>query len=84
MFVQLLEEGATPSDIVTKSNLNSWISAIGVPFTTAMDADGAAPFTLKTTLGIKETTYIVDRATMKILAKTSGASAGLDKLDALP
>ena len=86
MFVQLIEEGKTPSDGVTKQNLDAWIISVKVPYTTLMGAASAGdPFALKTALGAKETIYIVERATRKILAKqVANMTGALDKLAALP
>ena len=70
MFVDMLVEGATPSTPMTEANLDSWINGLKVPFTTAMDADPSS-YEVKTTLGNKETAYVIERASMKIVAKSS-------------
>ena len=82
-FVEIVIEGATPTTPTTTSDLDSWVSALSVPFTSAIDADPST-FTTKKTYGIKETTYIVERSTMKIVAKETSAAAALTTLDSLP
>ena len=83
MFVEIIEEGATPTSPTTLSNLRAWVTALKVPFTSGIDTDPAS-FTAKTTYGIKETTYIVDRTTRKILAKAKTPEDGLTQLGTLP
>jgi hypothetical protein len=82
-FIEILIEGVTPTTPTTPENLDSWINALSVPFTSAIDADPTT-FTTKKTYGIKETTYIVERSTMKIVAKEASAAAALTTLDTLP
>ena len=82
-FVEIVVEGATPTTPATAADLDSWVTALSVPFTSAIDADPAT-FTTKKTYGIKETTYIVERSTMKIVAKEATAAAALTTLDSLP
>ena len=84
MFVQLLIEGTNPSTAVSKANLDGWINTIKVPFTIARDPDGAPPFTLRSSYGVKETTYIIDRATRKILFKNTSTAAAFEKLQTMP
>lgn len=83
MFVDLMVEGETPTTPATGTDLDAWIKALAVPFTTAYDAD-AASFAIKSTLGIKETAYVIDRTTRKILVKAATAQDALNALDALP
>jgi hypothetical protein len=83
MFVEIVVEGTTPTVPPTVANLNAWVNSLRVPFTSAIDADPST-FTAKKTYGIKETTYIVDRATMKIVGKAATPEDGLTVLDGLP
>ena len=83
LFMEIVIEGTTPSTAPTIPNLNTWINGLKVPFTSALDADPAS-FSIKKTYGIKETTFIVDRTTMKILAKGKTPEEGLTLLDGLP
>ena len=81
-FLQLMTEGLSPSAPASKNQLDAWVSSTGMPFSAAFDADPKS-FTIRSTYGIKETTYIVERATGKIVAKAADALTGLTKLDAL-
>ena len=82
-FVEIVVEGTTPTVATTVPNLNNWVNSLKVPFTSAIDADPAT-FATKKKYGIKETTYIVERTTMKILAKATTPENALPMLDALP
>lgn len=68
MFVNVLVEGTTPDNRTTKSQVANWANGLSLPFTVVRDPDGA-DFNAKKTLGVKMTTYIVERSTMKIVAK---------------
>jgi hypothetical protein len=83
MFVEILIEGITPTDGVTLANANAWIKALSVPFTTLYDQDPAT-FTAEKIYGPKETTYIVERATLKIVAKATTPETALTTLATLP
>lgn len=83
MFVDVVIEGATPTTPTTTANLDAWIAGMKNPFSTLIDADPST-FAAKATLGIKETTYVVERATGKILIKTASPVDGLTQLGALP
>ena len=83
MFLEILIEGTTPTAPPTITNANNWIKALNVPFSTAIDATPST-FTTKKTYGVKETTYIVERTTMKIVAKAKTPEEGLTALSALP
>jgi hypothetical protein len=82
-FANLLVEGQTPSVPAKKSDVDSWVGLMKVPFTVGGD-DPATAFLLRKTYGPRETTYVIERATMKILAKTSNAALALQELDKLP
>ncbi len=84
MFVQFLVEGINPSAVATKSNLDNWANTLKVPFSIARDPDGATPFRLRTTYGPKETTYINERATRKILYKNTNTATAFEKLKTMP
>lgn len=83
MFVDIVIEGATPTTPTTKPNLDAWVAGMKNPFSTMMDVD-ASTFATKSTLGIKETAYVLDRATGKILVKNSSPLDALTQLAALP
>lgn len=83
MFVDLVIEGETPTTPTTKVDLDAWVAGMKNPFSTLMDADPTT-FATKSTLGIKETSYILDRASGTILVKTSSPLDAVTKLAALP
>ncbi len=79
-FVDLLIEGVDPTTPTTNPELDLWIKSEKVPFTTAQDPDGT--FGIKKALGAKDTTYLIELASMKILYKGDYDTA-LTKLKAL-
>ncbi len=87
MFVNVVIEGRTPDDPATKGQVGLWASGLKLPFTVMRDPDGAQ-FNAKKTLGVKMNTYIVERTTMKIVAKGKPPSITeaemIPKLKALP
>jgi hypothetical protein len=83
MFVNLLMEGTDPTTDATKAQLTAWVTSLNVPFTAARDPD-SAPLAILHGFGERETTYVVERATMKILAVTSDPPNGLQTIQNLP
>jgi len=83
MFVNVLLEGVNPSTPVTKAQVGLWASSEKEAFTVVRDPDGAN-FNAKKLLGIKMTTYIVERETRKIVVKGNPETDVLPKLDTLP
>jgi hypothetical protein len=59
-----------------KTDLDAWIDKYKIPVTSVMDLPGKGPVT-KNALGERETAYIVDLQTMKILEVISGSLSGL-------
>lgn len=82
MFVQLLTEGETPTTPTTKAHLDRWIEVYGLPFSAAKEMDGKN-FSLRQTLGPRETAYILERSTMKIV-KTGSSDSLLGEIKSLP
>ncbi len=82
MFVDVLMEGANPITPVTHGNLDTWIAANKLPFSALRDPD-TSPGRAKAVLGEKEKTYVVDRATGRVLVATDVFSA-LEALQKLP
>ncbi|MSQ84493.1 MAG: hypothetical protein EXR77_16705 [Myxococcales bacterium] len=82
-FINMLVEGDTPSKPASKSNLESWASQLKVPFTVGGDLPDA-PFALRKHLGNKETSYVIERTTMKVLFKGPNIAAAIAELDKLP
>ena len=60
-----------------------WVGSEKEAFTVVRDPDGAG-FNAKKLLGIKMTTYIVERETRKIVVKGTPETDVLPKLDTLP
>jgi hypothetical protein len=83
MFVQLLSEGSSISVPASQNNLDLWVSSLGVQFTAVHDVAGAGQ-AMKTTFGARMTTYIVERATGKIVVKKSEELSALEALKTLP
>jgi hypothetical protein len=83
MFVNLVMEGTSTTNDCTKAQLTSWANSLNVPFTVARDPD-SAPLAILHKFGERETTYIVERATMKIVAVEPDPPAGLQTLQTLP
>ena len=83
VFVNVLVEGKTPAKPALKADLDSWIKELSVPFTVVTDV-AEAPFAAKKAWGVRETTYVLDRATMKILVRKANAALALKELEKLP
>lgn len=83
MFVELIVEGSTPTTPITEPQLRAWVNGLKVPYTTAIDVDPST-FAIKKSYGIKETAYVIERDTRKILAKTKTIEDGLTALEAQP
>jgi hypothetical protein len=83
MFVNLLMDGDGSGPDATKVELQSWISSLNVPFSAGRDPN-SMPFAIRHTLGERETTYVVERATMKVLAVEASPPDGLKKIMTLP
>ena len=64
--------GAPP----TRNNLNSWITTVGLPVTALIDPSGVGTRTLNT-YGVRESTFIVDLATMVVVFKVNGSVGGV-------
>lgn len=79
LFLGVLVEGATPSDIGTKSNLNSWISSLKLPFTYVLDSV-APQIDMETYFNTGRDTYIiVELPSMKILEVIDQSAGGVKK-----
>jgi hypothetical protein len=83
MFVNLLMDGDGSGTDCTKTQLDAWITNLGVPFSAGRDPD-SMPYAIRHTFGERETTYIIERATMKVLAVEPSPPDGLTKLQSLP
>lgn len=74
-IVEVLETkfvSANPS----KSDLDAWINTYRIPVTSVRDPD-ASGLTTYRALGVRETCYLLDLSTMKIVQKINGSTAGV-------
>ena len=81
--MSLLAEGGSHSTPALKSHLDSWVDGLTLPFTSLKDPDGVG-MRIRDTFAPRENAFVVELATMKILARqTGGLSVIYAKLDAL-
>ncbi len=84
IFLQVVVEGFPLDKPTTETQLRTWVKAAGMPHCAATDAPGAGQ-AAKAALGGKDWGYLVEVATMKIIARNLGNLAPLfAKLDTLP
>ncbi len=81
-FVELLAEGTSHSNQAQQAQLDIWISEVGLPFTTLRDPDGAGQYIIQN-LSPRENTFLVERSSMKILARVRTPAQALAALDGL-
>ncbi len=82
IFVDLLAEGADPTEPAAQAELDAWIVDREIPFTTAIDAPGAGQRILKDFSPIDHT-FLVELGTMKIVTQALAPSTLYPALDAL-
>ncbi len=84
LFVDIMVEGATPSDNSTSAELDSWTKNLKIPYTVLRDPDGVS-FRAKNGIAGRTTILIVELATMSILHRSNddvpGALAKLKSLE---
>ncbi len=84
IFLQIVVEGFPLDKSATETQLRTWVKAASMPHAAATDPPGAGQV-VKAALGGKDTGYLVEVATMKIIAKSLGDLSPLfAKLDTLP
>ncbi len=83
IFVDLLAEGAMSTVPATEPQLDAWISAFEIPFTTAIDLEGVGLRILKDFSPV-ENAYLVDLETLTIVQHEQSPSMLYPALDALP
>ncbi len=76
MIVELLESNNIGSSPVTMTQLKAWVDTYKIPVTTVMDPPPDTGLTSYKVLGQRETTYIVDLRTMKIVKRILGDVTG--------
>ncbi len=59
-----------------RTNLDAWVNAYHLPVTALVDPPGAGTATLSA-YGIRESVFVVDLATMRIVRKFNGSVAGI-------
>jgi len=74
VVVEILETNAFGP--VSRTDLDAWINTFRLPITTVMDPPGVGLRTFMT-YGIRETVFIVDLATMRIVRRFNGSVAGI-------
>ena len=74
VIIEVLETkiGSNPA----RSDLDAWINSYKIPVTSMKDPDNAPNATFNA-LGIRETVFIVDLSTMKILTVINGSVSGV-------
>lgn len=82
IFVDLLAEGADPSEPAGQVELDAWIVDREIPFTTAVDAPGAGQRILKDFSPV-ENTYLVELGTNAIVDHALAPTTLYPALDAL-
>lgn len=83
VFVELMVEDAdVPDGPATHDQLDAWITSRKIAFPMTIDKP-ETPFLAKKTLGPRETAYVVELSTMKVLLRTPDFTLALDKLDTL-
>ena len=84
IFLDIVVEGFPLEKSATEAQLRIWVKAAGQPHAAATDPLDAGEIA-KAALGNKDNGYVVELATMKILAKSAGNLDPLfAKLDSLP
>ena len=60
----------------TRADLTTWVNNYRLPVTSLVDRPGTGTVTLNT-YGIRESAFIVDLATMRVVRKFNGSVAGV-------
>jgi hypothetical protein len=81
----MVEDASSPDGPATKAQLDAWIKSRNITFPMTIDKPDT-PFLMKKTLGIRETSYVVELSTMKILKRVPAGQykTGLTFIDSLP
>ncbi len=74
-MIEILE--STGLGISSKGDLDAWINTYGLHITSVKDPDDAGTTITLNTWGIRETVFLVDLSTMKIVDKYNGSTAGV-------
>ncbi len=82
IFVELLAEGGSHSVQAETTHLDPWIIAGDISYTTLIDPPGVG-MRIVQQLAPRETTFVVDLSSMKVLHRIYGLSGVYPVLDAL-
>jgi hypothetical protein len=75
----LATKGFTAGSAPAKADLDAWIDSFKLPVTTVMDPPGTGTPTFNA-IGPRETSYIVDLKTMKIVKRITGDTTGANSV----
>jgi hypothetical protein len=81
-FVDIMVEGASPSEVSTTTQLTSWAKNLKIPYTTLRDPDGVS-FRAKNDLAPRTMILVVELKTMTVLHRGTDVQAALDKVKSL-
>jgi hypothetical protein len=70
----LVSYGGAP---VTRGNLDAWVNTYGLRVTTVIDPPGERVTRTLATYGIRESLFLVDLRTMRIVHRYNGSVAGV-------
>ena len=82
LFVELLGEGGSHSVQAEVVHLGSWVTAGEIPVVTAIDPAGAG-MRIVEDLAPRETSFVVEVETMKVVHRSIGLSALYAALDSM-
>ncbi len=82
IFVELLAEGGSHSVQAEPSHLDAWIGAQEIPFTTLIDPPGVG-MRIVQQIAPRETTFVVELSSMKVVSRAYGTAKAYATLDAL-
>lgn len=68
---------STANQPVTRGNLNAWVSTYGLRVTAVIDPPAERVTRTLSTYGIRESLFVVDLRTMRIVSKYNGSVAGV-------
>jgi hypothetical protein len=82
VFVDIMVEGASPSEVATTTQLTSWSKNLKIPYTVLRDPDGVS-FRAKNELAPRTTLLIVELQTMSVIHRSTDVEGTLAKLTSL-
>lgn len=82
IFVELLAEGGSHSVQAEASHLDAWVGAQEIPFTSVIDPPGVG-MRIVQEIAPRETTFVVELSTMKVLSRAYGTAQAYAHLNGL-